>query len=300
MKYTKKLTKLCILLLLLTSCNSDDDSSGIEQSQIRVKVINANNIYTYDVAYNEDGRISSIDKNSTGGTITILYAYNAQNQPTQKGEALYTYNSVAKLSTITTPTYTSNLTYDSEGKIALEEVVASNYTIDRTFTYNTQGLPIEVLQHFVSNTIGIAPYKKYLITYNNNDNITKVLEKQSSDNITYVDRWESKYGYDNKNSPILNLHENTGGNFGLSYHIGILHSYGGNYVLTETPYLYKYSKNNLLFYTRTDLNNNKEYKTTYEYQYNEDGYPDITTLTIFNPNSQTSDEIIYTWTYEKK
>lgn len=300
MERTKNLAKICIFLLLLTSCNSDDDSSGIGQLQVRVKSINANDVYTYDVAYNEDGRVSSIDKNSTGGTTTIQYAYNAQNQPTQKGEALYTYNAEGKLSTITTPDYTSDLTYDYEGKIVLEEVVASNYTIDRTFAYNAQGLPIEVLQHFVSNTIAIAPYKKYLITYNSNGNITKVLEKQSSDNITYVDRWESKYGYDNKNNPILNLHENIGGNFGLSYYIGILHSYGGNYVLTETPYLYKYSKNNLLFYTRINLNNNKEYKTTYEYQYNEDGYPDITTLTIFNPNSQTSDEITYTWAYEKK
>ena len=116
--------------------------------------------------------------------------------------------------------------------------------------------------------------------------------------MVYTDRFEIKFGYDDKKNPLLNIQQNTEGNQGLAHYMGILSSHT-NSLTNLSPNLYFYGKNNILFSTRTDLNNNKQYKTTYQHQYNEDGYPDTTTIIRINPNSQNSIELIYEWTYEK-
>ncbi|TGV03357.1 hypothetical protein [Flavivirga rizhaonensis] len=299
MKNIQYINSFFILLVLFASCSSDDSSSVEEQiPQTRVKTINENDINFYDVEYKDDGKIATINKSGSGNS-SITYAYNTQNLPIQKGEASYEYNAQGKLSKITTSDYTTEITYDQEGKIVLEEAVANTYNLDKTFKYNTEGQLIEIAEHFISNNSGLAPYKKYIITYTSNGSIAEILERQSIDDFTYVDKFESKFGYDDKKNPLLNLHENSGGKEGLSYYMGVL-SFHTNSITNLPPSLYFYGKNNLLFHTRTDLDDNKQYKTTYQHQYNQDGYPETTTKTIFNPNSQNSTELIYDWTYEKK
>lgn len=301
----RNLIILSTLLMLLPSCSSNDDSTAEEEqntTQTRVKAININGNLFYNMVYNEKSRIATITiKSGSGITSSTIYTYNEQNQPTKKGEAIYTYNAEGRPNTITTSNYTTDLTYNQAGKLLTEEVVTNHsYSINRTFIYDAQNLLTEIKEHHIANNTGSTPYRKFIITYNNNANITKVVEKWSFDNTTYTDRFETTFGYDDKNNPLLNLQLNTGGNQGISHYMGVLHHYGSNSILFSESRLYFYGKNNPIFSTRTDLNDNKKYKTTYEHQYNIDGYPIITTETIFNPNSQTSDEIKYAWTYEKK
>ena len=300
----KNLIILSTLLMLLSSCSSDDDSTIEEEqntTQTRVKAININGNLFYDMVYNDKSRITAINIKNASGTASTIYTYNEQSQPKKKGEAIYTYNAEGRVSTITTSKYSIDQTYNEEGQIEQEIVVASNNnSLDsRVFAYNTQGQITEIKEQHISTNTGIAPYQKFIITYNNNANITKVVEKRSFNDTTYKDSFETTFGYDDKNNPLLNLQLNTGGNQGISHYMGVLHHFGDNHLPSE-PRLYFYNKNNILFSARTNLNNNKTYKTTYEHQYNVEGYPIITTQTIFNPNSQTSDTIKYAWTYEKQ
>lgn len=299
MKRTYYITSLCLIITLFISCGSDDDSSTKESlvGQIRVKAINENNINSYDLVYNQDGRIANIDVSGNQNS-NIIYMYNAQNQPIQKGSTTYEYNAQGTVSKIITPSYTSEITYNQKGEIVLEESVENTYNIDRTFKYNNSGQLIEIAEHFISNNSGLAPYTKYFISHNSNNNISEILIRISNDDMVYTDRFEIKFGYDDKKSPLLNLQQNIGSNQGISDYMGIL-SFYTNSLTNLPPSLYFYGKNNILFYTRTDLNNNQQYKATYQHQYNEDGYPEITTITRINTNSQNSTELIYEWTYEK-
>ncbi len=290
------------MLLLLISCGSDDDAPApVEETaepQIRVRTINENDVNFYEVFYGQDGRISNI--NSTGNqNANIPYAYNAQSQPTLKGGTIYEYNTEGNLGKITSSNYTAEITYGQEGRMVLEEAATAVYTLNKTFKYNPQGQLIEIDANFNSNSSGLVSFTRYLFTYDSTGNIIETLVRESNDDLVYTDRYTIKFAYDDKKNPLLNLHQNSGGAEGVSHYMEILRFHTDAITFLE-PSLYFYGKNNLLLYTRTDLTDNKQYRTTYQHQYNDDGYPEVTTITQFNPNSQTSNEIFYDWTYEKK
>ncbi|WP_271783234.1 hypothetical protein [Aquimarina algiphila] len=296
----------CILFIFLfTACSSDDDT-GVNQPQNKIRVSTIKEIFedgssaNYDITYNDDGNITSIKRTANSGSNIASILYNDQGQFTQKGGVIYNYNEDGLLSEIIGSNYTSEITYNAQGQLFEEETsVDDQYTLKRTFSYNSNGQLTTVDEYFVYTTpSGAAPYRKHLISYDNNGNGIKAVGTTSVDGTTYTDRYTSTFSYDDKKNPLLIMHESSGGKAGLSYSMDILNFYTGS-LLGDTPIHRYYGKNNML--SRTTIINNEEYKQTFQHNsYNEDEYPLSTTLTVFGTNGQISGEVVYEWGYEKK
>jgi len=132
MKTKIKLTVILSTIIILFSCNNDDDAQP--EQNIRLKAY-SKDASEFNLNYNEDGMLSEIGRSAI--------TYDAESRVEQIGRVTYTYNNQDRVSKILNEngieTIETTIIYNNEGLIASLTSIRENRGITSTiFEYDTQ------------------------------------------------------------------------------------------------------------------------------------------------------------------
>lgn len=201
MKKNLKCTLIFIMLMLITNCSKDDDSS-------------TENILKW-VSYNIDGFDFLIT--NQGDKITAYqYAFPASSPPNNhsiiyandKLEKIdnneFSYNTTGLNTLITGNSFNTIIEYNDDDNIIKTTTINSNQTIVLNLTY-TSGLVTRIYEIIDTNTGAHYEYQ-YVIDYNAQKNIIEVKTSYRSDTLSdFTLRVIDTFTYDDKNNPYKNL-----------------------------------------------------------------------------------------------
>lgn len=257
-----------VAILLLFSCNNDDETVQVQEQKCYITKFNKVNIllagqqfYTSEYIYDGNKIIKKLDysleQNNTSGPptyalqlkSTINVEYNSIGQPIKIIESVDYYNNQ----------YIEYLSYDNQGRLFEKNRVLNNYNDGSGYT------------------------KNFKYSHDSNNKISFIAEKS-------IDSWGDIYGENNKT-----LTYDTDGNLRVIEQVNaanpaykLITKYD-NYDTYKNPYANVNVPFEDIFFLRLSKNNYKKYsKTTYingyptspyenseisGYEYNENGYP---------------------------
>ena len=280
------------------------DSEAVEvlvkEELTRVKSYTANGQVT-TFSYNADNYLSSYNY---GGSDIRNVIYDAENKVIRNWIFEYTYNNLGQVTAMTEDDGSSAINkqatfiYNNEGLVARSynqfSYASTGETthFTREFEYDTDGR----LVSFTEKESGQSTYR-FLISYDGNGNIVQIKWQSSYDGSPYSDLYTYSWTYDDKKNPRYALLNR----MGVSDHTSLVyamemggdsHQFLGNYVYLRMNY---YNPNNMLTFSYSSSSGS--FSNTYEYVYNEEGYPTSVEETR-NLSDGSIDMRYYSWEYE--
>tara|TARA_R110002049_G_scaffold122467_3_gene277333 strand:+ start:5459 stop:6340 length:882 start_codon:yes stop_codon:yes gene_type:complete len=290
----KNLFKYIAIILIaptIFNCSKNDDGgNNAPNENIRLKTygIDTNE---YDITYSTEGKPTGFET-SSGNNVII---YNDNNQIIQMGNITYTYNSQGRIATVnrvaTSNTTASTIAYNNEGQIAVINTTSNVYGNSKT-TMEYEDTKLKTVKEY--NSSNASSYSKLTLDYDANNNIKQLLVTRSADDITYTNEITYTYTYDTK----INPYYFTLTKIGITTELNML-SFINYETFRYNAYdgLKYYSKNNILSYKRIGSDGTIYQSDTYDYVYNENNLP-ISAERQANYSTGGSLTIYYNWTYE--
>lgn len=212
---------LIILIILTVSACSSDDPSGNTSTNFRIKSIRqevdfSDQIREYFFEYNNMGFISKI----TEDTEVMNLTYNDNNQILSNGRYTYTYNDKGDIVYIADQ-YGENITisYSENAEMQTIEIAYPGESTIQvvTFTYNSNGQIVETFCYFIDNGIQVYTSFKNYFTYDENNNITSLINEQYDEDANLITQLETTYTYASSISPneLIKNHLNLENNISL-------------------------------------------------------------------------------------
>jgi YD repeat-containing protein len=300
MKTIIKSLIILIIFIFTVSCSKNDDNVD---NTTKVPYLTSYKFsyspIEFELKYNPLNKLISFETlNTTSSTATKInneIIKNSNGLITKVGNSIFTYNTSNQIIKIDNGTGdgTTQLQYDTQGRLISQNTIYFGGVINETknLTYDATNRISQVNIHAVGTSVNT--YYRYIIIYDTKNNISGIITRISPDNVTYTTATIFNYFYDDKVNPLKTVTNNT--DFADFY---IAPSSQFDFFSTETfSYIAAYklcfiSSNNL---TRLEVNyaSGGENTTTYEYTYNEYGYP---TKVIINDDEDGTYSINYNYT----
>ncbi len=298
---TLKTILIITVITVLTACSKDDAPSNNNKRPVKIEIMYDDRYnFTNDITYN--GNLLSEYTVVGEGIAKTNLTYNTANKITKlvfttdgwTNVYTYQYNSQGNIETITDSGNKTTFSYNANGTI--NQTVAQSFDDsgnERKRLISTFAYENDLLKSIATSDFETGHYKESF-TYDANNNLTTIIKQsQSSDGITFNRTDTYTISYDDKINPAYKILDdsnvliNGGWSFYNIYngHSGLKEAY--TQTLGNGHFMSFYSKNNYI------TNKNYEYITSYNYTYDDAGYPVKLVETTRNFNN-----IEYNYVYE--
>lgn len=280
-------TLFIILLAFSWSCSNDDDNNVNNDNDDNsddpdpIEVVNSRlssyfiEDVEFDFTYDEsDGKLTRFQYGTTF-TVNASIDYDDAGRVIKIGATNYQFDDQGRVIRKDKGEYSSaEYTYDDAGRIIEIAARHPNSTGDgantsfTTIDYNSEGLPDAVLNINTREEIGTPEYFRTILSYDSNGNLIQQYVENGLDGINYMLFGNTTYTYDDKKNPFKEAIESTG--IDRSIHLEQFIDMNSTHfnLLARTGIMYFTSANNLLSQSDGSIT------ITYEYTYNDDGYPE--------------------------
>jgi YD repeat-containing protein len=188
---------------------AEDGSTAIYSVEIKIiSLTSYTNSYsdeTYNLTYNDEGQLTGFETSDgiSGAKINNIITKNTDGTIASIGAATFTYNASGQIIEIDNGAGngTTLLEYDMQGRLTNQTTdhLGGGITEVKIITYDVSGNISEVN---VNTTASTDTYTKYVLSYNEENNISEVVIHTSDNGIDYIVAQTTVYTYDDKVNPL--------------------------------------------------------------------------------------------------
>ena len=291
LKYKNYKTLIFLLLIsaILFNCSNDDTTTN-EPQQLNPRVASFTTSFgAYDITYNQNNLIESIEFPTIDGLRTDQVIYDSNDRITAIGTMNYIYNDANEIISITSENTNASLDYNEQGKIisinttrvnddsSISESIAS-------FVYNDEGMVDYTIE---SNSDNPTLTYRTRFTYDANLNIAQIFQEETTDGINFNLTRTQTYTHDNKKAPYYEINNILNNNSKISV-FNFWNFYNLKITRKSFQPVWHYSPNNFLTINKVTISTGEATLFDFENSYNDEDYLTLMDRTVTSPTGVES------------